>query len=583
MKKDSALVLSGSLLGFAVLVLGAFYFGSPLFGWVIIFAIFLIYLLAAWRDFKTLNSIEKEMDILHALPKHAPWHQVGDGFVAERIARVKELAASSALSDGKVLEILNTKIAVCLGKNAGGVVILLGLMGTFFGLMLSVSTAGSAMDNSTPTATLNSIHAIFSGMKGIFGTSLCGIFASLVLSGIHTLVRNRMESFVAELDLFTLGSLVPAFAQTKEDGVKSDAALLEKTLASFTNVSEQMKTSFEKAQEAATLESEKRSKLLAEEFEKMMTESVSTLKAVLHETQQAMLESCKEAERAVMESAERSVVSVRETKNLFDAELRDGIVKLSGSLSESMQKQSENLATQWNALAATFEQHFESLKKSSEMVSVSFNEEFTRLNASFESRWASFTERLASNAEKAEERERKGLETLADVAERVAEKAQVSSAELSGRVTTEIENLSVKVQESFRALSESSAALVESQKHLIDEMQNTVVKETEASSELAKNLAEVTSRMNVNQSEFAAGLEMFDKGLEVLIEKLSGNTEQKDEEEGLVEQIRRSLEQFHERAGEILVENAVKTQEILLEILEHAQRASLAGEIKKSE
>jgi len=99
-----------------------------------------------------------------------------------------------------------------------------------------------------------------------------------------------------------------------------------------------------------------------------------------------------------------------------------------------------------------------------------------------------------------------------------------------------------------------------------------VVRENEASSSLAEGISEAATLMRVNQSEFAAGLEMFNKGLEALFEKLSGETEEK-EEEGFLDQIRRSLEIFHERASEILVENAVKTQEILLEILEQSQRA----------
>ena len=74
---------------------------------------------------------------------------------------------------------------------------------------------------------------------------------------------------------------------------------------------------------------------------------------------------------------------------------------------------------------------------------------------------------------------------------------------------------------------------------------------------------------------------MFNKGLEALFEKLSGETEEKEQGDFL-DQIRSSLELFHERASEILVENAVKTQEILLEILEQTQRAAHLSE-KKSE
>ena len=53
---------------------------------------------------------------------------------------------------------------------------------------------------------------------------------------------------------------------------------------------------------------------------------------------------------------------------------------------------------------------------------------------------------------------------------------------------------------------------------------------------------------------------------------LSGDTSEHEDEENFVERLNQSLEAFHERASEVLMENAVKTQEILLEVLEQTQR-----------
>lgn len=78
--------------------------------------------------------------------------------------------------------------------------------------------------------------------------------------------------------------------------------------------------------------------------------------------------------------------------------------------------------------------------------------------------------------------------------------------------------------------------------------------------------------MRVNQSELSANLEMLRAGLETILEKLSGDTAERDEEENFIEHLNQSLEAFHERASEVLMENAVKTQEILLEVLEQTQR-----------
>ena len=93
---------------------------------------------------------------------------------------------------------------------------------------------------------------------------------------------------------------------------------------------------------------------------------------------------------------------------------------------------------------------------------------------------------------------------------------------------------------------------------------------------LGGNIVETAELMRVNQSELSANLEMLRAGLETILEKLSGDTAEREEEESFVEHLNQSLEAFHERASEVLMENAVKTQEILLEVLEQTQRSSAA-------
>jgi hypothetical protein len=89
--------------------------------------------------------------------------------------------------------------------------------------------------------------------------------------------------------------------------------------------------------------------------------------------------------------------------------------------------------------------------------------------------------------------------------------------------------------------------------------------------------------MRVNQSELSANLEMLRAGLETILEKLSGDTAEHEEEDNFVEHLNQSLEAFHERASEVLMENAVKTQEILLEVMEQVQRANHKAEQPKVE
>ena len=185
-------------------------------------------------------------------------------------------------------------------------------------------------------------------------------------------------------------------------------------------------------------------------------------------------------------------------------------------------------------------------------------------------------ERLAAETSANVDSQKEGLETLKNVALQVAEKAQAGSAELSQSVAEKLGTLSTDILSAFQKLSDTSAVLLEAQKALTESIDNRVVKEKEATDALGGNIVETAELMRVNQSELSANLEMLRSALETILEKLSGDTSEHEDEENFVERLNQSLEAFHERASEVLMENAVKTQEILLEVLEQTQRAAVA-------
>ncbi len=100
-----------------------------------------------------------------------------------------------------------------------------------------------------------------------------------------------------------------------------------------------------------------------------------------------------------------------------------------------------------------------------------------------------------------------------------------------------------------------------------------MAKENESSETLSSSVAEAAKLMRVNQSELSANLEMFGKGIEAVLSKLSGDVPERENEQNFIEQLNSALQSFEERSGEVLLENALKTQEILLEILDQVQKA----------
>lgn len=573
MKRDFALVLCATLLGLLGLAAGTLYFGTPAFGLPIIAAIFLIYLWASLRALKFVSELASEAEVLKAASSSS-LEALPVGIVAERVADVRKFAESATVSVASALEIMNAKFALRLGRNAGGVVILIGLLGTFFGLLLSISTAGNSIDNSSTAATMSSIQSIFSSMKGIFGTSLCGIYASIFLTAIHAVASSRASKFGAELDIFTVAVLFPKFAKkASADGGEaffqklSDAVAASQAeiLRSTKAIADEVGASLKAVSGELALRYKEVSELHAARTEAALAEfSSGLLKARESGAEQAaqLLASAREGLGA---SAEASLRRLETLENSFGTALALRVSelteKLSGALRAELEAARERSRQDFEAVSHLAEELGRQNSTQTELLSKKISEELAGLAAGVS---RSFGELASASTARLKAEQEAGTELL--------QKSAAQAELLAENIGAKISGLSTEVSEAFNKLSETSGALLASQKALLEQTDARVSKEREASEALSESAAEAAKLMRVNQSEFAAGLEMFNKGLEALLEKLSGDSGEKEEEAGLLEQVRRSLEVFHDRASEILLENAVKTQEILLEILEQAQR-----------
>ncbi len=250
--------------------------------------------------------------------------------------------------------------------------------------------------------------------------------------------------------------------------------------------------------------------------------------------------------------------------------LRDSLSSVTSGLSEEMQKLSSSVQSIESGVVNGLEKEISNL--SANVASSISNLLDFQMEKSGE-RWNRFMDALKDSTEKVADAEQKGLEILRTVAENVASKANESTVGLSENVSREIESLSQKVQASFAELSRSSESLVASQQSLISGIDSRVAKENESTEALATSVGEAAKLMRVNQSELSANLEMFGKGIEAVLSKLSGDVPERENEQNFIEQLNSALQSFEERSGEVLLENALKTQEILLEILDQVQKA----------
>ena len=541
---NSILVLT--VVGLLVLVAGALYFGAPLFGWIIMAAIFAVFIIDQFKLLSSLKRIREEDALVESCESRRTFTADGDGIVAKRLNMARELLSKGVRLDSPIaFEVLSNGSTVAVPRSSGGTVILLGLMGTFFGLMYSVATAGVAIDNSSTQGTLDTIQVLFGNMKGIFGTSLCGLFAALVLNASRGLFLSRRDEFVVRLDALTLNMQ----GESAGENEKSKDELTRLFDAVEKNLSEVV-SSVQKNLSDTTAKLE---------------QSLASVMAGVNKAVEGLAPSVNASLSGAFTPMEQNIKALAGSIESIPGKLDEKLNAISSSLNSGLEGISSGVKEGLSGVASATEKSMEGATKD---IASAVSEQVKQSN----DQWKAFMERLAAETSANVDSQKEGLETLKNVALQVAEKAQAGSAELSQSVAEKLGTLSTDILSAFQKLSDTSAVLLEAQKALTESIDNRVVKEKEATDALGGNIVETAELMRVNQSELSANLEMLRSALETILEKLSGDTSEHEDEENFVERLNQSLEAFHERASEVLMENAVKTQEILLEVLEQTQR-----------
>jgi hypothetical protein len=413
------------------------------------------------------------------------------------------------------------------------------------------------------------------------------------LNTIHASYESDHENWIAELDEFTLFYLIPKARSAENEAANEIRHLIETVKASDESRAADFRSIVEASKKAeasrtaslaaslSSLEQAQKQNLLQLQQSLMEDVSKASEKALLDlaQAQKSALEGMQTAVQKLSEefaeAQKKAAISVAESGKSATAELRDSLSLVTSGLSEEMQKLSTSVKSIESGVVDGLEKEISNLSSS---VANSISSHLDLQMANSGEQWNSFMESLKASTEKVAEAEQKGLEVLRSVAEDVASKANDSTVGLSNTVTSEIESLSQKVQTSFAELAKSSESLVASQQALITGIDNRVIKENESTEALGSNIAEAAKLMRVNQSEFAANLEMFGKGVEAVLSKLSGDVPERENEQNFIEQLNTALQSFQERSGEVLLENALKTQEILLEILDQVQKAPKKAE-----
>jgi len=139
---------------------------------------------------------------------------LGATFVALRVADLAEAAADGVDSPGDAAgdEVAaREEIHSGLAKYITAILTMLGLVGTFLGLIIAIDGISEISVIEDREAFIRGVKAALDGMGTAFATSLAGIFGAVVLGFEQLMFHFAQVSFLARLDRFTGRYLEPLF------------------------------------------------------------------------------------------------------------------------------------------------------------------------------------------------------------------------------------------------------------------------------------------------------------------------------------------------------------------------------------
>lgn len=119
----------------------------------------------------------------------------------------------------------------------------------------------------------------------------------------------------------------------------------------------------------------------------------------------------------------------------------------------------------------------------------------------------------------------------------------------------------------LRDVEAKASSTLEAQSQLGLEVAGKVSELADRMRQGSQDVAELAHVAQINQTEMQAGVAMLNAGLASILDRLERQAAAGDGYQSLLAELGKTLSDFQERSAEVLMDNALKTQEILMEVL----------------
>jgi hypothetical protein len=281
-----------------------------------------------------------------------------------------------------------------------GLLVLLGMLGTFMGMVVTLSGTGVALERATDLQTMrDSLAAPVKGLGLAFGTSVAGVAASALLGLMSALCRRERLQAALQLDA-RIATTLRAFGRTQQR--EASMRLQQEQAQLLPALVEQLQSAMAQLQAQARHSNEQ---LLAsqERFQRQAEAAYQALAASVDKTLQHSLTEGARVAAATLQPAVEATMSgiTRETAALHDRVA--GVVgrQLDG-LSERFAAATQTVADTWTRALARHEQGSEALAQRLDATLERFGQGFEQRSATLvdtlATRHAALNEQMAAGA-----------------------------------------------------------------------------------------------------------------------------------------------------------------------------------------
>lgn len=236
-----------------------------------------------------------------------------------------------------------------------GLLVLLGMLGTFLGMVVTLNGTGIALQNAVDAAAIRaSLVAPVKGLGLAFGTSVAGVAASAMLGLMSALARRERQRTAQQLDA-CIATTLRGFSQVHQreeslrllrsqaDAMPAVVAQLQQLVAQVTRQGETLQDRLVGSQQQFHAEAQRAYTGLAESVDR-------SLKASLADSARVASAAIEPAVQATMAGLAREATTVRDTLGAVVQQHLDGI-------STRLEASTAALAERWQSAVAEQQRH----------------------------------------------------------------------------------------------------------------------------------------------------------------------------------------------------------------------------------